>query len=174
MNLPTELVLEQMILLADSDLNNFRLSNKRYGDIYDSNEDYIFTQKIKRKYGCIESPKDIYRMLASVPYSEYQKICKRNFKRTPNCSDLRAYSKEFVADFNALHPNQIPSLLIEFFGNMLRCSTTLKDPVSRKIIREQLTNFNIQVGKHDKISSAMKSKWKKWYDNNSEKILSMK
>lgn len=113
--LPVELIIQELIKMSENDLNKYKMTNKRIYSIYKENIKYIYTEKIKKEFNCIENPKDLYLILKETPEELIQNACRKNFKQIIKCKDFNEY-----INFNKYHiTTQLP-MIIEMYNNIYK------------------------------------------------------
>jgi hypothetical protein len=73
--LPTELIIEQFIVVRYIDIRTLKKTSKRMYGIYKENKEYIYSQRLKREFPCIKSSQGMY-LLASGNVN-YETLCER-------------------------------------------------------------------------------------------------
>jgi len=179
--LPEELIIDNLIKMSENDIYNFKMTNKRIYSIYKHNLSYIYTQKIKNEFHCIENPRDLYLILNRSP-DQIELICKKNFKRIIKCKDIKKYMTEIMDILNSRKRYGITiniQLVIELYNNIINCFDLNKDIFYNinliKTIKIKLDEYNNQIhkiiNKNNKISSEVQLKWIDFYQTKLKKFI---
>lgn len=176
--LPVELILVNMIKMTENDLNKYKMMDKRIYSIYKENEEYIYTQKIKKEFVCIENPKDLYLILKKTPDNIIQIACRNNFKRVIPCNDLHKYITDIISESYKYTPTIQTLLFIEMYTNIFNCfndSSLFLRKSFVEIIRDNIKKINLQIKRKQdtSISKELKSKWQKFYETKLSRLLVM-
>ena len=172
-NLPVELILPEMINMSEKDLNIYKMTNKRIYSIYNENKKYIYTEKIKKEFDCIENPKDLYLILKNTPDDIIQNACRINFKRVIKCKDFFKYMKDVIDISNKYDMNIKVQLFMEMFSNILHCFDNIieKNKNFMTYVRNTIYELNIDIRNSKKISTKIKAKWEIFYNTKLLKLL---
>ena len=170
-NLPPELFLNQLLKLPYEDIKNVCMLDKNIESICQQNEDYIYSELIKKTFPCFDiSNRNIYILLK---HSKVQNmnLYKRNcaLQNMYDCDETESdFSKKMNSYFdmikNTKGANNKVVIMITLFDYLTTCKSSKKilltDATFRSITLNKINYTDEFTNKDNTIKDSTKQLWK--------------